>query len=131
MLQLADDDVDGDQIETPFGNDEVRVSLGRLHKLEMHRPDDVHVLRHHGLDRTAPLARVPQEAADEPDVGVRVDVELDVQQVTQGRILQYQDTLEDDDGLRFDVVSPRFALIAGVTIHGHIDRLATGQTLEM
>src|SRR5659263_647688 len=87
MLQLADDDVDGDQIKTPFGNDEVRVSLGGFHKLEMHRPDDVHVLRHHGLDRTAPLARVPQEAADEPDVSVRVDVELDVQQVAQRRVL--------------------------------------------
>src|SRR5664280_1371634 len=131
MLQLADNDVDGDQIKTPFGNDEVRVSLGGFHKLEMHRPDDVHVLRHHGLDRAAPLARVPQEAADEPDVGIRVDVELDVQQVAQRRVLQHQDTLEDDDGLRFDVVGPELAFIASVTIHGHINRLATGQTLEM
>src|SRR5450756_1167918 len=92
MLQLADDDVDGDQIETPFGNDEVRVSLGGFHELQVHWPHDVHVLRHHGLDRTAPLARVPQEAADKPDVSVRVDVELDVQQVAQRRVLQHQDT---------------------------------------
>src|SRR5450830_1135842 len=131
MLQLADDDVDGDQIETPFGNDEVRISLGRLHKLEMHRPDDVHVLRNDGFDRTAPLARVPQEAADKPDVSVRVDVELDVQQVAQRRVLQHQDTLEDDDGLRFDVVGPRLAIIASIAVNGHVDRFAAYQTLKM
>src|SRR5450756_1464846 len=117
VLQLADDDVDGDQVEASFGNDEVRISLGRLHKLQVHRPDDIHVLRHHGLDRAAPLARVSQQSADEPDIGVCVDVELDVQQITQGRVLQHKDTLEDDDRLRLDVVGPGLTLIAGVAVN--------------
>ena len=83
-------------------NDDVGVAFARLDELKVHR---LHCLRitlddpFHGL---ASLYDVSCHYAHESVVIVCVDEYLDVQQLAELRIREYQDSLDDDDICRGD-----------------------------
>ena len=45
---------------------------------------------HHGLEAPAPVAHVAHDAAHYAHVGVRVHEDLDVQQLAEARVLEYE-----------------------------------------
>ena len=63
----------------------------------MHRLDRRQILRHDGLQRSAALVDVANDAADYAHIGVRIDENLDIAEVAQLLVLKDQDTLHDDD----------------------------------
>ena len=62
----------------------------------MHRLHRRGVLRDDRLHRAPALADVAQDTPRQPDVGVGVDVNLDVHQVAQLLVLEDQDAVDDD-----------------------------------
>ena len=74
---------DGDGVEAAFGDDDVRIFLRRLDELLVHGLHRGRVLRDDRLHGAAPVADVAQNAARQPDVGIRVDEYLDVHQLAR------------------------------------------------
>lgn len=54
-----DDHHEGDEIFAALRDDDIRVALGRLHKLLVHGLDRREILLHDGLQRPAALLDVP------------------------------------------------------------------------
>jgi len=96
----------------PLGNDDVGPALRRLDELEMHRAHRLEILAQHVLDGAAALGHVAAEPPDQPDVGVGVDVDLEVEQVAQRRLDEDQDPSSKDDGLRLDAAGALGAPVA-------------------
>src|SRR5215467_2693301 len=89
---LAGDQVDADGVEAALGNYYVGVSLGWFHELEMHWPDGHHVLFDHRLERPPSLMNVAIQPANEANIGVGIDKNLEVHQAAQSRITEDQDS---------------------------------------
>ena len=74
---------------------DVGIPLRRLHEPEVHRPHRLEVLLAHRLERPAPVLDVAAQAAHHPEVGVGVDVDLEVHQPPQLGLVEHQDPLDD------------------------------------
>ena len=109
-LDAADQHAYGNGIETSLRDDYVGVFLRRLDELLVH-----------GLDcrGAPPLAYVAQDAAGEADVGVRIDIYLDIHQVPEFLVLEDQNTIDDDYLRRFD----QHGFGRSVVIDERIDRM--------
>ena len=77
VLDALHDHVQGDEVMAALQDDDVRVFAGGLHELLVHGLDGGEVLGHHGLQGPAPVLHVPQGAAEDADVGVRLHEDLD------------------------------------------------------
>ncbi len=64
------------------------------------------------------------EAAQEPDVCVRVDINLDVHEVAQTLVREDQDTIDQDHRLWVDVERFRPAAVDLEVVDGNFDRPA-------
>lgn len=96
-MNLLVEHIQRDLIIAALRNDDVGKFLARLHELLVHRLDRRQILRHDGLQRSAALVDVANDAADNAHIGVRIDENLDVAEVAQLLVLKDQDTLHDDD----------------------------------
>ena len=92
-LDAADQHAYGNGIETSLRDDYVGVFLRRLDELLVHGLDCRGILRDDRLHGAPPLAYVAQDAAGEADVGVRIDIYLDVHQVPEFLVLEDQNTI--------------------------------------
>lgn len=118
-LDAADQHAYGNGIETSLRDDYVGVFLRRLDELFVHRLDRRGILRDDRLHGAPPLAYVAQDAAGEADVGVRIDIYLDIHQVPEFLVLEDQNTIDDDYLRRFD----QHGFGRSVVIDERIDRM--------
>ena len=125
------DHVQRHQIVSSLQHDDVRKLAGRLHKLLVHGLHRGQVLVHHGFQRAAALLHIPQGAAQDAHVRVRLHEDLDVQQIPQLLALEDQDALHDDHLGGLDLHRLVGAVVDGVVIHGAVDRLAPLQRLQV
>ncbi len=82
-----------DGVQPAFGDDHIGIAFGRLDKLHVHGADGGEVLVDDHLGRPAALGDVALQAADEADVGVGIDKNLDIEQLAQIRVAKDQDAL--------------------------------------
>lgn len=73
--------IHGHEVVAALGDDYVRVALGGLNVHLMHGLDRGEVLVHDGFEAAAPVAHVADYSAEDALVGVRIDEDLDVQQL--------------------------------------------------
>ena len=97
----------------------------------MHRLDRGQILGKDGLQASAALGHVPLDPADQADVGVSVDEDLDVHLGTQGLILKDQDAFHQNHLARLDPGGLLAAGIGGIVVDGAIDCLARLEHLQM
>src|SRR5262249_43020532 len=95
-LYLAGHKIDADGVEPTLWNNDVGVALGRLYELKMHRAHGVGILLDHGLERPPALVNISIQPANEPNIGIGIDKDLQVHQSAQSRVAEDQDSLEDD-----------------------------------
>ena len=76
--------------------------MRRLDELEVHRPHRRVVLVAHRLEGAAALLDVAADAADDADVGVGVDEDLDVDLLAQRGLDEHEDALDDDHARGLD-----------------------------
>ena len=107
-------------------DDDVRVFAGGLHELLVHGLDGGEVLGHHGLQGPAPVLHVPQGAAEDADVGVRLHEDLDVEHLPQDGVGEDEDALHDDDAVGLDL----HGLVRPVVVHVGVDRALDGAALH-
>ena len=91
----------------------------------MHRLHRRGVLRDDRLHRASALADVAQDTPRQPDVGVGVDVNLDVHQVAQLLVFEDQDAVDDDHLRRFHA----HALRRAVVVDERVDRVFDGHVV--
>ena len=80
-----------------LGNDDVGVLAARLDEGDVHGPHRAQVLADDRFQAALALLEVALQPADEAQVAVGVDEDLDVHQVAQGLLAEDQDALDDDD----------------------------------
>ena len=107
-----------------FEDDDVGVLAARLNELLVHGLDGRQVLRDDALKRAAAVAHVAQRAAQDANIGVGLDEDLDVEHFAQPRVLENEDALDDDDLARLDELGLIRALVVGVGVDGAADGLA-------
>ena len=78
-----------------------------------------------------PLLHVPQGAAQDAYIGVRLHKDLDVQQVTQLLVLKNQDTLHDHYLGGAHLHRLVGAVVNGIVVYGTVDGLAPLQCLQV
>ena len=100
---------------------------GRRHELHVHGPHALLVLADDAVHRAPALHQVAPQAADEAHVGVGVDEQRDVHQLTQLGVGEDEDALEHDDEVLADVAGLVEAAVLGVVVDGLFDRLARQQ----
>ena len=88
-------EIDADLVVAALRNNYVGVALGRLHEFHMHGPDRGHVLFDHRFGGAAALADVAPQPANEAQVGLGIDENLDVAKIAKAGILKYQNTFND------------------------------------
>ncbi len=110
---------------------DVRVALGRLHELEVHRLDGVQVLIDYRVHRPAALGDVALQPANEPRVGVGVDEHLDVHQFAQRRVGEDEDAFDDDGPARMDGFGDRLARVQREVVDGRLDGPPPAQVLDV
>src|SRR4051812_45812601 len=96
IAQSADDDIDRLSIFAALWHDQVGVLLTRCDVQVVHRPDRAVVLL---LDRTevpAAIHHIATDAAQQPDVVVRIDEQPQVETVSQFRYGEKQNTFDHD-----------------------------------
>src|SRR5437867_9145742 len=103
---------------TTFRNNYVGMSLGRLDKLHMHRPNGNDVLFNDRLNRTSTFRDITPQSTNESDIVGCIDKDLDIHLLEQTRFGKYQNPFDDDDRLRlnctrFDQTSVGFEIVKG------------------
>ena len=83
LLDPGDHHVQGDPVLAPLGHDDVGPTFGGFDELQMHGAHRTLVLVEDADQRAAPLFDVPADAAQQAHVGVGVDVDLEVQEISQ------------------------------------------------
>ena len=72
-----------------------------------------------------------RHAAHEPDVGVGVDEDLDVDLRAQPLVDEHEDALDDDDGGGLDAAGLAAARVLAIVVLGHVDGAARAQRHEV
>ncbi len=85
-----------------FGNNDVRVPLRRLDKLEMHRPDRAFILLESSLERPAAFVDVAAQPPHKADIVGRIDKYANIQKIENARFGKDQYSLDDHDRPRLD-----------------------------
>ena len=91
----------------------------------------IHLLRHHRVQRTIPFVHIPFQAANKADVGVRIDIDFDVHQITQPAARKNQNPLNQHNGCWLDQNCLFFAPVQRKIINRHFHRLPGQQLLHM
>ena len=97
----------------------------------MHRLDGRGVLRDDRLHRPPALADVAQDAPRQTDVGIRIDIDLDVHQVAQLLVLEDQDAVHDDHLRRFYQHGLGHAVVLDERIDRMLDRHVLLERLDV
>ena len=105
-----------------FEDDDIGILAARLNELLVHGLDGRQILCDDALERAAAVAHVAQRAAQNANIGVGLDEDLDVKHFAQPRVLENEDALDDDDLARPDELGLTCALVVGVGV----DRAADG-----
>ena len=95
--QATDHDIEGDAVVAALGDDEIGPALARLDELQVHRPHRLVVLLADLTEGAAARLHVAADAAEDADVGVGVDEDLDVEAIADPLVDEDQDALDDDD----------------------------------
>ena len=97
----------------------------------MHRLDGVQILAGNPLDVPSPLLHIPDRPAEDPLVGVSLDVDLDVEEVPQLRLRQHQDPLDEDDRAGLDVQGLLRTVVDGEVIDRAVNRQPVPEAAEV
>ncbi len=100
LFDSADDEIESDGVEAALRDDEIGVSLGRLDELEMHGTDGLEPLIDDRLDGSAAFGEIAIQPADEADVRIGIDKELDIDEFPYGGDREDQNALEENDRSR-------------------------------
>ena len=111
----------------PFEHDDVRVLAARLNVLLVHGLDGREVLRDDALERATAVADVAQDA----HVGVGLDENFNVEHIAQGRVLENEDALDDDDLGGEDLNGLVRAVVVHIGVDGALDAAARLERLEV
>ena len=99
--------------------------------LDVHRPDRRVVLVSHGLEAAAALLEVTANAADQPDIGIGIDEDLDVHLLAQHRLGEHEDALHDHHARRLHPPRRRRTGVGGEVVDRDVDRLTVAQGTQM
>ena len=88
-------------------------------------------MRDDALERAAAVADVAQGAAQDAHVGVGLDENFNVEHIAQGRILENEDALDDDDLGGDDLHSLVGAVMIHKGIHRALNAVASLQLLQV
>ena len=105
------DDIHRHGIQAAFGDDDIGIALGRLDKFQVHGADGGQVLVDDRLGGATALGDVALQAADEADIGIRIDEDLDIEQLAQLGFGKDQDAFHQDDRLWLDADGLRGARV--------------------
>src|SRR5262249_40770268 len=97
----------------------------------MHRSDRRHILRDDRFDAAPALVDVPVQPPYEPDVGIGVDKYLQVHELPQLRVYQYEQSLDDDHGPRIDVHHLGLSRMSEIIVDRLLDAFARAKGLQM
>jgi len=93
----------------------------------MHRPDGFQILVNDRIGGAPALGDIALQAADEPQVGIGIYKDLDVEQLAQGFLGEDQDAVHDDHPLRLHPDGFAGARMGGEVVNRDFYRL---QVLE-
>jgi len=93
-LNLSDDHLDRDRVVPAARHDDVRVAFARLDELEVHRLHGRQILFDYLVQRTAAVVGVALDAANESNVGVGIDENLDVAQLANSLVDEEQNSID-------------------------------------
>eukprot|EP00327_Prymnesium_parvum_P028707 CAMPEP_0195579036 /NCGR_PEP_ID=MMETSP0814-20130614/13180_1 /TAXON_ID=97485 /ORGANISM="Prymnesium parvum, Strain Texoma1" /LENGTH=334 /DNA_ID=CAMNT_0040715673 /DNA_START=107 /DNA_END=1107 /DNA_ORIENTATION=+ len=130
VLESGDHHLQRDRVEAS-GDDHVGVALARLDELIVHRPDGIEVLADHRAHLAATLADVALQPADEADIRVRVDEDLDVEHVSQLLVRVDQNALDEYDARGVHHRRRRAARVRGEVVHRDAHRRAALELAQM
>jgi len=119
------------RIISPLGNDQMSMSLGRLDKFQVHGSNRLLILFNDRVEGAMALIDIALHTADQSDIGIRVDINHDVEQLPELGLVEHEDALDDDHQSGLDpqgLVGPR---MAGKIVDGDIDRLAIPQFADV
>ena len=74
-----------------------------LDKFQMHWLYGIHVLAHDGVDGPSTLKKIPPDASNQSFVGIRVQKDLNIHEITKRLINKDQNPLHDND---FSLLKP-------------------------
>jgi hypothetical protein len=130
-LNFSDDHLDRDRVVTAARNDHIRVSLARLDELEVHRLNGGQVLLDDFIQRPAAHVSVALDAADESNVRVGIDENLDVAEVANPFIDEQQNPVDDNDVGRLDTCCIRAPQVRHEIILRFRDGLPVAQRIQV
>ena len=125
------DHVERDEVVPALEHDDVRVLAARLNELLVHGLDGREVLRDDALERAAAVADVAQGAAQDAHVGVGLDENFNVEHIAQGRVLENEDALDDDDLGGEDLDGFVRAVVVHIGVDGALNAAARLERLEV
>ena len=130
-MHSRDDHLHGNPVVAAFRQDHVRVPLGRLDKLQVHRPHRREVLTDHVGHQAPTLDHVTLQPADETNVVRHVDIDLDVEEIAQPLVGKQQYAVHQHDRTRLHVHPARRSRVRRKVVGGLLDRLAARQLLQV
>ncbi len=118
-------------VVSPLRNDEVCVCFRRFYEVVMTGTHDLQILGDHGLGGSSPLADITAESPDEPDVVGSIDVQLQIQQLTDPLVIQHHEPLDDNQRTRSDSDSLFLSPMMDEIVLRHVDASAILQHEQM
>lgn len=121
------DHLDSDGVVAAARHNDVGVALAGLDEFQVHRLHGRQVLLDDLRERPLPLHQVALKAANQANVGIRVDKHLHVEQRANPRVRQNQNAIHHDDIRASDVCCSRTASVRGEIVLGFLDRSSVRQ----
>jgi hypothetical protein len=90
----------------------------------VHRTYGLDILSNDVFQTSPALPDVATQTPDQPYIGVGINVDLEIEKLTQARFGEHQDSLEENHRPRFDEVSGGGSPVADEVIYGNLDRPA-------
>jgi hypothetical protein len=112
------------------GNDDIRMSRRRQHERIVRRLDEPKVLVQDSVDVPASFLDVSTDPTGEHEVGIAIDEDFEVEEVSQGVVLEGENAFDDDDGSSVDVLGFGQAGVSEEGVDGDLGALACSQLLE-
>ena len=114
-----------------FGDDDIRIFLAGLHKLLVHGLDGIQILVHHAVEAPAPVPYVSYYSPEYTDIGVTVDEDLYIHQISKLSVFKDQDAFDDDDLCRIYGYGFFGPVVYGIVIDGAFYGLSFTQRLKV